>query len=123
MGEGKRKSEFKEGITDAITKWKEVNTVMELKIIFVGSVTLVGEYEGGILKKPRALAVGQDPQGRGIIGLQILVGEPESIEILAPALMYDVKDEKVINLYIQSTTTIIPAKDLNNVRPIKPGSA
>lgn len=94
---------------------------MELKIIFVGSLTLIGEYEDGILKKPRALAVGQDPQGRGIIGLQLLVGEPESIEIANPSAMYDVKDEKVINLYIQTTTTIIPAKDLSNVRPIKTG--
>jgi hypothetical protein len=36
--------------------------------------------------------------------------------------MYDVKDEKVINLYIQATTGIIPAANLSNVRPIRPGS-
>jgi hypothetical protein len=125
MGEGERKKRFKEELSNAITRWKEVNTVMELKIIFVDSVTLVGEYKDNILIKPRALTVGQDPQGRGIIGMQLLVGDPESIEVIAPALMYDVKDEKVINLYIQSTTNIIPAdektlKNLDDLRSIKP---
>jgi hypothetical protein len=121
MGEGKRKREFKQGLEEAITKWREVNSVMDLKIIFIGNLTLIGEYEDKVLKKPRALSIGQDPQGRGIVGIQLLIGEPESIEIINPFAVYDVKDEKVTNLYIQATTGIVPAKDLSNVRPIKPG--
>ena len=94
---------------------------MELKIIFAGNVTLIGEYKDNILTKPRAVAIGTDPQGRAMIGLQVLIGEPESVEIFTPALIYDVKDEKIVNLYIQATTGIIPVKDLSNVRPIKGG--
>ena len=92
---------------------------MELKIIFAGNNTLVGEYDGKILSKPRAIAFGQDPQGRGVIAMQLFIGNPDSIEILNPSLIYDVKDEKIVDLYIQATTTIIPAANLDNLRPIK----
>lgn len=102
---------------------------MDVKIILMGGVTLIGVYrEGtgpynvGIMDKPRAVSLGTDPQGRSVIGLQILLGEPEEVEIIAPSLMYDVKDEKIVNLYIQATTGIIPATDLSNVRPLRPGS-
>ena len=122
MGEAQRRKEFKERVANAVVKWKEVNVVMELKIVFAGNNTLIGEYKDNILTKPRAVAVGQDPQGRGIVALQILIGEPDQVEVSAPSLMYDVKDEKVINLYIQATTGIIPAGNLSNVRPIRPGS-
>ena len=122
MGEAKRRREFEEGIADALAKWKEVNKVMELKIIFAGSATLIGEYSENILTKPRAIALGTDPQGRQVMALQTFIGEPESIEVIAPSLMYDVKDEKVIDLYIQATTGLSLAKDLTNVRPIRPGS-
>lgn len=126
MGDSKRRWLFEREIALAVARWKEVNKVMELKIIFTGSTTLIGEVEEifgkMILKKPRAIAVGQDTQGRGMIGLQILVGEPGEVEISNYSLMYDVKDEKVINLYIQATTGIIPAKDLSNVIPIKGGN-
>jgi len=125
MGEAQRRREFKEKVANAITKWKEVNPTMELKVIFAGSATLVGEVEEimgkRVLKRPRAIALGVDPQGRQVMALQQLIGEPESIEVIAPSLMYDVKDEKLINLYIQATTGIIPATDLSNVRPIRPG--
>jgi len=99
--------------------------MMELKIIFAGNTTLIGHYEEGAyplkgtLKEPRAIAFGQDPQGRPIIGIQILVGNPSSIEIVNPILMYDVKDEVIVNLYIKATTNIDIAKNLDNVRPIK----
>ena len=99
---------------------------MDLKIIFAGQTTLVGEIEMAcgtmFLKKPRALALGHNPQGQTVMALQPLIGDPEEVEILAPSLMYDVKDEKVINLYIQATTGIIPAASLSNVIPIKGGN-
>lgn len=123
MGEEKRKREIQEEVAKAITKWKEMNPVMELKIIFVGNLTLIGEYEDGVLRRPRSLVAGTDPQGRSVIGIQILIGEPESVKILNPFVMYDVKNETIINLYIQATTDIVPAKDLSNVRPIKPGQS
>lgn len=99
---------------------------MEIKIIIAGGVTLLGEVEDvdgkKVLKKPRAVALGTDPQGRQVLVLQPFIGEPESIEVIAPSLMYDVKDEKVVDLYIQSTTGLTLAKDLTNVRPIRPES-
>ena len=96
-----------------------------LKIIFAGNTTLIGRWEEGayplkgILHKPRAIAFGTDPQNRPIIGIQILVGDPDRIEVINPILMYDVKDEVIVNLYIKSTTNIDIAKDLSNVRPFK----
>jgi len=120
-GEAKRKMLYQKSIADAIARWKEVNLLMELKIIFVGNATLVGEYEDKILRKPRAISVGADPHGRTVIGMQLLVGEPESVEIINPSIMFDVKDEKIVNLYIQATTGIVPATNLSNVRPIKGG--
>jgi hypothetical protein len=126
MGEAKRKRIFKAGVADAITKWKEVNPTMELKVIFAGSATIVGELEEidgkKFLKRPRAIALGVDPQGRQVMALQTFIGEPESIEVIAPSLMYDVKDAKIVDLYIQATTGLSLVKDLSNVRPIRPGS-
>lgn len=122
MGDAKRREIFEKEIAGAIIKWKEVNKVMDLKIIFTGNATLIGEYKDNILTKPRAVAVGTDPHGRGVMTLQMLIGEPDEVTILAPSIIYDVKDEKVINLYIQATTGIIPAKDLSNVRPIRGGN-
>ena len=122
MGDAKRRTIFNAKIANATAKWKEVNMVMELKIIFAGNTTLIGEYKDNILSKPRAIAFGVDPQGGQVMALQQFIGEPESIEVIAPSLMYDVKDEKLINLYIQARTGIIPAADLSNVRPIRPGS-
>jgi len=96
-----------------------------LKIIFAGNTTLIGRWEeGAYLRKgtlynPRTIAFGVDPQNRPIIGMQILVGSPDSIEVINPSLMYDVKDEVIVNLYIKSTTNIDIAKSFNNVRSIK----
>jgi hypothetical protein len=126
MGEANRRRKFKEGIANAIIKWKEVNPTMELKVIFAGGATLVGELEEidgkKTLKRPRAIALGVDPQGRQVMALQQFIGEPESVEVVAPSLMYDVRDEKVIDLYIQATTGLSLVRDLSNVRPIRPGS-
>ena len=96
-----------------------------LKIIFAGNTTLIGRWEEGaypvkgILHTPRAIAFGMDPQNRPIIAVQLLVGNPDSVEVLNPSLMYDMKDEVIVNLYIKATTNIDIAKDLSNVRPIK----
>ena len=122
MGDARRRKIFEEKVDSMIMQWKEVNVVMDLKIVSAGNNTLIGEYKDNILTKPRAVAVGTDPQGRGVMAIQLLLGEPDQVEILAPSLMYTVKDEKVINLYIQATTGISLAKDLSNVRPIRPGS-
>ena len=97
---------------------------MELKIIFAGNTTLIGHYEEGAypskgtLKEPRSIAFGMDPKGRPIVGMQFLVGLPASVEVVNPSLMYDVKDEEIINLYIKATTGLVTAKNLDNVRPI-----
>lgn len=124
MGEAKRRKDYQEGVTRAITAWKEVNPKMELKVLFAGNATLIGEYEAETktLKRPRALASGVDSQGRQVVAMQMVIGEPDEIEILNPSLMFDVKDEKVVNLYIQAVTGIVPARDLSNVLPIKGGN-
>ena len=98
---------------------------MNLKIIFVGNNTLIGRFdeETKILDKPRSIAFGQDPKGRPIIGFQELVGGPKEVKILKGAsLMYDTEDQMLIELYVKATTGIEIAKDLSNVRPIRPGS-
>lgn len=94
---------------------------MELKIIFVGNNTLIGRYEKETetLHEPRAIAFGTDPQNRPIIGIQILVGNPDSLELLNPSLMYDIKDESITSLYIKATSNIDIVKNLSNIRPIR----
>ncbi len=92
----------------------------KLMIVFVGTNTLIGEFEmgmsigmgGGQMKKPRAIVSGANPQGQPVIGLQPLIGHPEEIEIILPLLMYELTEKKLINIYIQSTTGIIPAEGL-----------
>ena len=99
---------------------------MELKIVFAGNTTLIGRYEEGaypakgILHEPRAIAVGADKQGRTMVGMSNLVGLPTSLEIVSPSIMYDVQDQDIINLYVKTTTNLAFAKDLSNVRPIRP---
>lgn len=125
MGDARRRKIWDEAVALTIADWKEVNPIMELKIIFIGGLILIGQYEDEILQKPRVVISGQDSQGREVMGLKALVGTPDKIEQLNPALrhlMYDVKDESLINLYIQATTGIVPARDLSNVRPIKGGN-
>ena len=94
---------------------------MDLKIIFAGNSTLIGRYEEEtrVLHEPRAIIFGQDPQGRSVIGMQILVGNPSSLQILNAVLMYSVEDEAIVNLYIQTTTGIIPTKNLDNLIPLR----
>ncbi len=123
MGEAKERIKYHERMATAFKRWKEENPKMDLKIIFEGNLVLIGEYidnvQYHILKNPRAVTLGQDAQGRGLIGLQRLIGEPKEVRMFNASMIYNVEDEKVINLYIQDTTGIIPAKSLTNVFPIK----
>lgn len=118
MGDARRRMLYQQAVAEAIRKWKEVNKMEEVKIVIAGGVSLIGQFADQVLSKPRVITAGTDAQGRGVIGLQLLIGVPESVEIPTPSLVYEVKDEKVIDLYIQATTNIIPARDLTNVRPI-----
>ena len=99
----------------------ETEPEKKLMIVFVGQNTLIGESEGVVggmwLKRPRAIQTGKDPQGRPIIGMSPLVGLPDEVQILDPLLMYEVRDKEMINLYIKSTTNIIPAGDLSGLPP------
>jgi hypothetical protein len=87
-----------------------------LKIIFIGATTLIGELENRegemILKRPRALATGKNPQGQPVIGLQPLIGQPEEVELFNPLLMYDLTEKKLIDIYIQEVSGIVPAQGL-----------
>jgi hypothetical protein len=87
-----------------------------LKIIFIGTNTLIGELENRegdmILKRPRAIATGKNPQGQPVIGFQPLIGLPEEVELISPLLMYDLIDKELINIYIQSVSGIVPAQGL-----------
>ena len=118
MGEAKRRMQYRQVVGEAVRKWKEVNKMEGVKVVIAGGVSLIGQLAGDVLSKPRAIAVGADPQGRMMISLQPLIGDPDSVWITAGSLEYEVKDEKVIDIYIQSTTNIIPARDLTNVRSI-----
>jgi len=124
MGEAQRRKLHEQEVAEALEKWKEVNPMMELKIIFVGGINVIGEVTEveEILKDPRVLRLQDTPQGQMII-LQPLVGEPKSFKSKMTLYSYDVKDQKVIDLYIQVTTGLTLAKNLDNVVPIigKPG--
>lgn len=96
---------------------------MELKIIFTGGINVIGEVTEvvGVLKNPRVVTIQNTEKGQMIM-LQPLIGAPENFESKITLYSYEVKDQKIIDLYIQATTGLTLAKNLDNVVPMgKPG--
>lgn len=76
--------------------------------LLIGKMVYDGEKYGNTLKNPRAVQSQTPDKGKAQLRLGELIGKPTDLFFSRPPVFrYTIKDQKIRDLYMQSTTNLI----------------
>jgi hypothetical protein len=100
------------------TKIADIPNTKVAGLMIEGIGLIIGEFENGRLKKPRAVQTQQHPETKqSMIRLVELVGYPNELYFTRePVFFYKVLDKDTINAYTQATTNLVLPNSLEVIK-------